>query len=136
MICLDKLPWWTGASRGIGEAAARSFAKYGAKIVHSRRAPAADIDRIAAEINENGGQVKRLPSPATSPTTRDVEKAVRTYCLDALSDQLDILVNNAGVIEPISRIEDVRSRSLGQTVIDVNVKGVYQRDSRRRAADA
>ena len=45
----------TGASRGIGEAAARSLVKYGAKVVLAARS-AKDIERIAAEINEAGWQ--------------------------------------------------------------------------------
>ncbi|WP_422040439.1 SDR family oxidoreductase [Roseibium sp.] len=109
----------TGASRGIGEAAARSLAKYGAKVVLAARS-AGDIDRIAAEINAGGGVAAAVTCDVADYA--DVEKAVR-FCTDTFGT-LDILVNNAGVIEPISRIE-ASDPEAWANVIDVNVKGVY-----------
>ena len=44
----------TGASRGIGEAAAKELAKHGVSVVLAART-IADIERIAKEINEDGG---------------------------------------------------------------------------------
>ena len=109
----------TGASRGIGEAAARSFAKYGTKVMLAARS-AGDIDRIAAEINAGGGGA--AAGTCDVADYKDVERAVHT-CVDTFG-KVDILVNNAGVIEPISRIE-LSDPEAWANVIDVNVKGVY-----------
>lgn len=109
----------TGASRGIGEAAARSLAKYGAKVALAARS-GDDIERIAADINQNGGQAIAITCDVAD--YRDVEKAIGQV-IEAFGT-IDILVNNAGVIEPISRLENSDPDAWG-TVIDVNVKGVY-----------
>ena len=109
----------TGASRGIGEAAARSLAKYGAKVVLAARS-AGDIERIAAEINEAGGSATAVTCDVA--VYEDVAKAVQA-AIDAFGS-IDILVNNAGAIEPIARIEASDPDAWGQ-VIDINVKGVF-----------
>jgi len=109
----------TGASRGIGEAAARSLAKYGAKVVLAARS-AGDIERIAAEINDAGGSARAMTCDVSDYA--DVAKTVQA-AVDAFGS-IDILVNNAGVIEPIARIEASDPEAWGK-VIDINVKGVY-----------
>ncbi|MHA7774966.1 SDR family NAD(P)-dependent oxidoreductase [Roseibium sp. M-1] len=109
----------TGASRGIGEAAARSLAKYGAKVVLAARS-SSDIERIAGEIRAGGGEAAAVTCnvAAFEEVVKAVQFAVETF------GGLDILVNNAGVIEPIDRIEDSDPEAWGE-VIDINVKGVY-----------
>ncbi|WP_298962107.1 SDR family oxidoreductase [uncultured Roseibium sp.] len=109
----------TGASRGIGAAAARSLAKYGAKVVLAARS-SADIEQIADDIRKNGGDAAAVTCDVAD--YGDMEKAVQ-FALDTFGD-ISILVNNAGVIEPISRIETSDPEAWGQ-VIDINVKGVY-----------
>lgn len=109
----------TGASRGIGEAAARSLAKYGAKVVLAARS-GTDIERIAGEIRTAGGEAAAVTCDVSSYD--DVVKAVQT-AVDTFGG-LDILVNNAGVIEPIARIEASDPEAWGN-VIDINVKGVF-----------
>ncbi len=109
----------TGASRGIGEAAARIMAKYGASVVLAARSKT-DIERIAEEIRNGGGKAAAVACDVAS--FDDVTAAVNL----AKSEfgGLDILVNNAGLIDPISRL-DVSDPEGWGTVIDVNVKGVY-----------
>jgi len=109
----------TGASRGIGEAAARSLAKYGAKVVLAARSDT-DIERIATEIRSSGAEAKAIACDVSSYD--DVAKSVQ-LCIDTFGG-IDILVNNAGVIEPIARIEASDPEAWGQ-VIDINVEGVY-----------
>ncbi|MEM9630997.1 MAG: SDR family oxidoreductase [Pseudomonadota bacterium] len=109
----------TGASRGIGEAGARSLAKYGATVVLAARS-SDHVERIAAEIMEDGGTATAINCDVAN--YKDLERAVE-LCID-FHEGIDILVNNAGVIEPISRIETSDPEAWGK-VIDINVKGVY-----------
>ncbi|MEM7270447.1 MAG: SDR family oxidoreductase [Pseudomonadota bacterium] len=109
----------TGASRGIGEATARTFAAEGCGVVLAARS-AGDIDRIAGEIREAGGDAIAV----TCDVSRydDVEGAIATA--EETFGALTYLVNNAGVIDPIARIEDSDVEGW-DACIDINVKGVY-----------
>ncbi|MEM7547461.1 MAG: SDR family oxidoreductase [Pseudomonadota bacterium] len=109
----------TGASRGIGAAAARSFVKAGAKVVLAARS-SAEIEALASEINDAGGAALAVTCDVTSYT--DVEAAVNHAC--ASFGGIDVLVNNAGIIDPIGRIEELAAEDYAR-VIDVNVKGVF-----------
>ncbi|MDP2118808.1 MAG: SDR family oxidoreductase [Hoeflea sp.] len=106
----------TGASRGIGEAAARIMAGYGANVVLAARSTR-DTARIAAEIGD-----KALAVTCDVAQYVDVENAVN-QALESFGS-LDILVNNAGVIDPIARLEDSDPEAWDQ-VVDINFKGVY-----------
>lgn len=109
----------TGASRGIGEAAARRLANHGATVLLAARSTHA-IDAIAQDIRAKGHKAAAVPCDVAC--YEDVEAAIQT-AID-LFGGIDILVNNAGVIEPITRIETSDPKAWGQ-VIDINVKGVY-----------
>ena len=106
----------TGASRGIGEAASRILAGYGANVVLAARSTA-DTGRIAAEIGD-----KALAVTCDVARYSDVENAVNKAVEHFGS--LDILVNNAGMIDPIARIEDSDPEAWDQ-IVDINLKGVY-----------
>lgn len=115
----DKSVIITGASRGIGEAAARKFADLGAKVLLCARSTA-DIDRIAGEINANGGTALALATDVADHA--QVQAAIDLAQSEFGS--VDILINNAGVLEPVERIEHA-TVSAWDAVIDVNVKGVF-----------
>jgi len=87
----------TGASRGIGEAAARAFADKGAKVALVARSRDR-IAEIAGEIGENA-----LAIPCDVSRYWEVEAAVGA-CVEAFG-RLDVFVCNAGVIEPVPRME-------------------------------
>lgn len=106
----------TGASRGIGEAAARILAGCGANVVLAARSTS-DINRIAAEIGERAVAVACDVS-----LYRDLQNAVAT-AKDRFGS-LDILVNNAGVIDPIARLEE-SDPGIWNQCVDINLKGVY-----------
>ncbi|MBS0126251.1 SDR family oxidoreductase [Thetidibacter halocola] len=106
----------TGASRGIGAAAARAFAGAGARVALVARS----ADAIADLAGEIGPAAVAIPCDIARYW--EVEQAVRN-CLTA-HGSLDILVNNAGAIEPISHMAEADPDAWGE-VIDVNLKGVF-----------
>lgn len=106
----------TGASRGIGAAAARLFAAQGANVVLLARS-IDPIAEIAAEIGENALAVACDVSDFAS-----LNAAVAQA--DAQFGGVDILINNAGVIDPIGRMEDTDLDAWSRT-IDINLKGVF-----------
>ena len=106
----------TGASRGIGAAAARAFAEAGANVALLARSTEAIAD-LAGEIGE-----RALAIPCDVARAHEMAAAVA-----ATRDRfggLDALILNAGTIEPIAPLgrgdPDAWSRA-----VDVNLKGVY-----------
>lgn len=106
----------TGASRGIGEATARRFAKAGANVVLTARS-ADDITRIASEI---GPQASAFPCDVSR---HDAVRAAVDHAVETFGG-LDILIGNAGVVEPISLLSESDPEAWGHA-IDINLKGVY-----------
>ena len=109
----------TGASRGIGEAAARHLAELGAGVVLAARSGEA-ISKIASEINAAGG--------AALAVTCDVAQWGEVEALIAATKEkfgsVDILINNAGVIDPIARLDESDPAEWAH-VVDINLMGVY-----------
>ena len=109
----------TGASRGIGAAAACHLAGMGATVFLAARSRQA-IDALAEDIARNGGKAHAVPCDVS------VAEDVRNLIATAISKtgRLDILINNAGIIDPIARLVDSDPGDWGK-VVDINVKGVY-----------
>ncbi len=106
----------TGASRGIGAAAAKVFAGAGANVALLARGQS-DIADLAGEIGE-----RALAIPCNVARYSDMMTAVEAT-VDTFGG-LDVLINNAGVIEPISHIASADPDAWGD-VIDINLKGVF-----------
>src|SRR6056297_1068292 len=106
----------TGASRGIGAAAAREFAAAGARVALAAR----NGDAVAAIAGEIGDRAIAIPCDVSRYW--EVEGAVAA-CLKAFG-RLDVLIGNAGVIEPIAPLCAADPGAWGQ-LIDVNLKGVF-----------
>ncbi|HBS38804.1 MAG TPA: short-chain dehydrogenase, partial [Rhodobacteraceae bacterium] len=86
----------TGASRGIGAAAARVFAAQGANVMLVARSG----DAITALADEIGPNAMALECDVSQ---YDALEAVVTACT-ARFGGLDVLINNASVIAPISHL--------------------------------
>ena len=106
----------TGASRGIGAAAARVFAAAGAKVALLARSEG-EIDALAAEIGP-AALALRCDVADWASVQQAIAKVVQRF------GRLDVLVNNAGTIDPITRLADVDPAAWGRAV-DVNLKGVF-----------
>jgi NADP-dependent 3-hydroxy acid dehydrogenase YdfG len=107
----------TGASSGLGEAAARHLSAEGASVVLGARR----LDRLkslADELTRNGGKAIAMATDVThcDQVKRLVDAAVQTY------GRIDVMINNAGVM-PQSLLERLKIDEWNQT-IDVNIKGV------------
>lgn len=109
----------TGASRGIGRAAALAFAEAGAVVALTSRKQE-DLDNVAEEIRVQGG--KALPVAAHMGRIDDICRLVKTVA--AQYGQINILVNNAGGVPATALCLDVEER-LWDTVMNLNLKGVY-----------
>lgn len=112
----DKVVVITGASRGIGAAAARAFAAQGAHVALLARS-IGQVEMLAAEIGPR--------AMALGCDVADWE-AVRgaVDAVVARFGRVDVLVNNAGVIEPIARLAEADPAAWGLTQ-DINLKGVF-----------
>ncbi len=106
----------TGASRGIGAAAARAFAAEGANVVLLARSQEAIAD-LAGEIGDAA-----LAVPCDVSRYWEVEAAIAAA--EETFGGLDVLINNAGVIEPISHLVNADPEAWSH-VIDINLKGVF-----------
>lgn len=106
----------TGASRGIGAAAARVFADAGAKVALLARS-AAEIEALAAEIGSDA-----LAVVCDVADWDSVQAAVAAVL--ARFGRLDVWIGNAGVIEPISRLSEVDPADWARAV-QINLTGVF-----------
>lgn len=114
----DKVVLITGASSGIGRAAAKAFAAQGAKLVLVARR-AEPLNAVKAELEATyGTSVLMLPGDVTD--ARDQARIVETTLKEM--GRIDVLVNNAGV--NINGALDTLTSAQIQQVLDVNLRAV------------
>jgi len=106
----------TGASRGIGAAAALAFAAQGARV--------ALIARDRAGLADVAGQIGAGAMAVAADVARWDDMARAVAQVQAAWGRVDVLVNNAGVVAPMAAM-DVADPGEWATLIDINVKGVF-----------
>lgn len=107
----------TGASSGMGEAAAKHLATLGATVVLGARR-ADKIEKLAKDIQEAGGKALAVKADVTNleQVKNLVDSAVQKF------GRVDVILNNAGIM-PLSPMDRINVEEWN-TMIDVNIKGV------------
>ena len=107
----------TGASSGLGEAAARLLSAQGATVVLGARR-SDRLQSLADELSGNGGKALAIATDVThrNQVKRLVDTAAQKF------GRVDVMINNAGIM-PRAPLERLTIDDWDRT-IDVNVKGV------------
>ncbi|NWG14833.1 MAG: SDR family oxidoreductase [Acidobacteria bacterium] len=108
----------TGAAAGIGESAARLFAREGAKLV------LVDVDReklgdLVCELEQAAAMVLDIVGDVSDPAVcrEAIQRTVHQY------GRIDVLFNNAGIVLNGSLVECTEEE--WQRTIDINLKSMY-----------
>jgi NADP-dependent 3-hydroxy acid dehydrogenase YdfG len=107
----------TGASSGLGEAAARLLSGQGASVVLGARR-VERIEALAGELTVAGGNALAMATDVVerAQVKRLIDRAVEAF------GRIDVLINNAGLM-PQSRFEMLKVDDWDR-MVDVNIKGV------------
>lgn len=110
----------TGASRGIGRAAALALAKAGAQVLVHYGNAQNEADTVVEEIRKAGGRAEKIGADLnTSHGPHELAKHVRNI----IGDRLDILVANAGVSKAAT-IEDTTLEDFDR-LFAINVRAPF-----------
>ncbi|KAF6574804.1 MULTISPECIES: SDR family oxidoreductase [Paenibacillus] len=113
----EKVVIITGASSGIGEAAAKELASKGAKLVLAARREDR-LKKLQDEIEQSGGEAVYK---VTDVSLHQQMEDLAAYALNKFG-KIDVLVNNAGIMPQaflaLKKVDE------WDRMIDVNIKGV------------
>ena len=115
----DKVIVITGASSGIGEAAARALAREGARLMLGARREDRLRELVTALENEHEAAAAAYEVTDVSDSGQVnalIEAAISKY------GRIDVLINNAGLM-PLSFLDELKVDEWDR-MIDVNIKGV------------
>lgn len=106
----------TGASAGIGAAAARAFVGAGARVMLCAR----NIEKLAALVDDLGQSARAMPCDVGQWD----QVLAATAAAQAWAGQLDVVVNNAGIITPMAHLADADPAQWA-SAMDTNLRGTF-----------
>jgi NAD(P)-dependent dehydrogenase (short-subunit alcohol dehydrogenase family) len=110
----------TGASRGIGAAAARLAAERGYAVCVNYRENRVAAEEVLVDVRKNG-----MPGIAVAGDVAVEAEVIRLFAtVDRELGRVDALVNNAGMLERQMRVEEMDAGRLAR-VFAVNVTGSF-----------
>jgi 3-oxoacyl-[acyl-carrier protein] reductase len=110
----------TGASRGMGRAAALALAAEGARVIVHYGRGADEAKAVVAQIRASGGRADALAADLSAP---DGAHVLAAQVRDLIGDHIDILVANAG-ISKAAPIEAITVKDF-DNLFAVNVRAPY-----------
>lgn len=113
----NKVVLITGASTGIGAAAAQAFGANGAKVVVHYNKSKAEAEKVAAAVQKAGGKATLVGGDVTDSTVckEIVESTVAEF------GRIDVLINNAGGLVQRAPVETITDELFDQ-VLYLNVR--------------
>ncbi|MEO0012748.1 MAG: hypothetical protein RLZZ535_1137 [Cyanobacteriota bacterium] len=115
----DKVAIVTGASRGIGKAAALALVTQGAKVVINYARSSEAAEATVKQITDAGGEAIAVQADVSQ--SAEVDNLIKTT-LDKFG-RIDVLVNNAGITKDTLLLR--MKPEQWQAVIDLNLTGVF-----------
>ncbi|MEN2675439.1 glucose 1-dehydrogenase [Herbaspirillum huttiense] len=114
-----KVVFISGASTGIGAAAARAFAARGAHVVVHYNSSKEEAEAVAAEVRAAGSKAVTIGADVrdTAAINAAVSKAVEQM------GRIDVLINNAGALVKRAPLETVTDE-LFDEIININARSV------------
>ena len=116
---MNKTVLITGASRGIGRAAAVAFAQNGYDVAVNYNKSSETAEKLCSELKQYGVKAKAFQADVADKNT--VNEMVQQ--IEADFGKITVLVNNAGIAEQ-ALFSDI-TEEMWDRMFDVNVKGAY-----------
>jgi 3-oxoacyl-[acyl-carrier protein] reductase len=115
----EKIALITGGSRGIGAAAAKLLARFGADVAINYHAGKSEAEKVQADIEKLDRRCLVVNADIGKRTDCEnlVKSTIEKY------GKIDILVNNAGIWTEAA-IEDMTDNTLDR-LLDINLKGCF-----------
>lgn len=116
---MNKTVLITGSSRGIGRAAAVTFAQNGYDVAVNYNKSSDEAEKLCSELQQYGVKAKAFQADVADKAA--VNNMVQQ--IEASFGRVAVLVNNAGIAEQVL-FSDI-SEKMWDRMFDVNVKGAY-----------
>ena len=117
---MDRVALITGASRGIGAAAARAFARDGYRVAVNYLSQHAAAQALVCELRDAGAEAVAISADVSDRS--QVDEMVRQ--VEQQLGSVDVLVNNAGISLHEASFYDVTPETFDKQ-INTNLKGAF-----------